>query len=219
MTKGETLFPNHEKILSVHLWLTIILSVFSIIYSIPAVYRKSSRIQYLLSILVTHNMSTFPFLLLSLFLLGSTYGGAITSTKSLLMVTYVILSLGLFILISTFIRFYILLKKGQYRKGSKKDEQRSKLESMSFLPGAIAGGVGVVFVIQYLAKNSAFDDSNFAILIVGGILTFFVMMFILPEQLVILYCKYRYKSFNFNERGYLYSSEDQKVKRKRGIEA
>lgn len=137
-----------------------------------------------------------------------------TNKDSLLQIAYIILAIGLFIFIATFIRFYVLLKKGHYRKESKKDEQRSKLESMSFLPGAIAGGIGLVFVIQYISKNSIYDDVNIIILIVGGIITYFVMMFILPEQLVILYCKFRYKSFNFNERGYLYSSEDQKIKRK-----
>ena len=35
-------------------------------------------------------------------------------------------------------------------------------------------------------------------------LLYFMMMFVLPEQLVILYCKFRFKSFNFDPDGNLY---------------
>ncbi|NME04991.1 hypothetical protein [Psychrobacillus sp. BL-248-WT-3] len=219
MVKDVTTFPNKEEIMNFYFWLTAVLIGLCVLYSLPYVYNRSGRIQYLISIIVTQNMSSIPFLLVSLFLIGMENGGINTNKDSLLQITYIILAIGILIFIVTFIRFYILLKKGHYRKGSKKDEQRSKLESMSFLPGAIVGGIGLVFVIQYISKNSNYDDSNTIAIIIGGILAFFVMMFILPEQLVILYCKYKYKSFNFNERGYLYSSEDQKVKRKRGIEA
>jgi len=41
------------------------------------------------------------------------------------------------------------------------------------------------------------------IFIVIGIGLFWVMLFVLPEQLVILYCKIRFQRFNFNERGFL----------------
>lgn len=213
MVKDVTTFPNKEEIMKFHFWFTVILIGLSLLYSIPFVYNRSGRIQYLLSIVVTQNMSSIPFLLLSLFSIGIENGGMNTNKDSLLQITYIILAIGLCIFIATFIRFYVLLKKGHYRNGSKKDEQR-RIESMSFLPGAIAGGIGLVFVIQYISKNSNYDDRNIILIIVGGILAFFIMMFILPEQLVILYCKYRYKSFNFNERGYLYSSEDKNIKRK-----
>lgn len=68
---------------------------------------------------------------------------------------------------------------------------------------ASIAGLGLVFVIQYMDRNSAIDDINVMVASVLGIGLFFVILFVLPEQLVILYCKYRFKSLNFDERGYL----------------
>ena len=101
------------------------------------------------------------------------------------------------------IRFYILLQRGEYRKGSKKEELRGRFEVKSYIPAATVAGTGLVFVIQYIARLSTLNDLNMVIFIVIGIGLFFTMVFVLPEQLVILYCKIRFQSFNFNERGYL----------------
>ncbi len=207
MAAASTIYPYKAEILKVHFWITLLLIVLSLIYAIPAVYKRSGKTQYLISILVTQNMSSIPFLIMALFLIGKDGEGMIASPESLLNFTYILLFIGLLVFVATCIRFYILLGKGHYRKGSKKGELRGKFEITSYIPSAIIAGVGVVFIIQYIVRNSAIDNSNDVILIVGGILAFFVMLFILPEQLVILYCKLRYKSFNFNIRGYLNSKD------------
>lgn len=72
-----------------------------------------------------------------------------------------------------------------------------------YIPAAIVAGTGMVFVIQYIVRFSTLNDLNMIIFIVIGIGLFFTMVFVLPEQLVILYCKIRFQGFNFNERGYL----------------
>jgi hypothetical protein len=207
MAAASTIYPYKEEILKVHFGITLILIVLCLIYAIPAVYKRSGKIQYLISILVTQNMSSIPFLLMALFLIGKDGEGLIATAESLINFTYILLFIGLLVFVATCIRFYILLRKGHYRKGSKKGELRGKFEITSYIPSAIIAGVGIVFIIQYIARNSAIDNINDVILIVGGILAFFVMLFILPEQLVILYCKLRYKSFNFNVRGYLNSKD------------
>lgn len=46
-------------------------------------------------------------------------------------------------------------------------------------------------------------EGNVIMLVIGSPLLFFTMLFILPEQLVILYCKYRFESFNFDKDGQL----------------
>lgn len=84
---------------------------------------------------------------------------------------------------------------------------RGRFETSSYVPVASIVGLGIVFTIQYIARTTAIDDINMMILIVIGIALFFVMQFVLPEQLVILYCKYRFKSFNFDKRGYLNSKD------------
>jgi hypothetical protein len=207
MAAASTIYPYKEEILKVHFWITLILIVLCLIYAIPAIYKRSGKTQYLISILVTQNMSSIPFLLMALFLIGKDGEGMIATPESLLNFTNILLFIGLLVFVATCIRFYILLRKGHYRKGSIKGELRAKFEITSYIPSAIIAGVGIVFIIQYIARNSAIDNINDVILIVGGILAFFVMLFILPEQLVILYCKLRYKSFNFNIRGYLNSKD------------
>ena len=210
LTGDITTFPNKEEIINTHFWITASLIGLSLLYAIPFVYKRSERIQYLLVIVVSHNMSSIPLLIMSLFLIGLKDEGLTTNEGTLLKIATIILAIGLFLFVATFARFYILLKKGQYRKGSKKEEQRSELATMSFFPRiALICGIGLVLIAKYIFKNSNYYDSNSPLIIVGGMFLFFVMIVILPEQLVILYCKYKYKSFNFNERGYLYSSEDQ----------
>ncbi|KQL36828.1 hypothetical protein [Psychrobacillus sp. FJAT-21963] len=207
MAADSTIYPYKDEILIVHFWITVVLIVLSLIYALPAVFKRSEKVQNLLVIIVTQNMSSVPFLIMALFLIGNKGEGLIATPESLLNFTLIILFIGLLVFFATFIRFYILLQKGHYRKGSKKGEIRGRFETTSYISAAMIAGIGIVFVIQYIARNSAINDLNMIILIVGGFLTFFIMLFILPEQLVILYCKYRFKSFNFNERGYLNNRE------------
>lgn len=160
--------------------------------------------QYFISILVSQNLFSISFLICALFLIGNDDGsGKTVSSDSLLNFTYGTLGIGLLVFVVTCIRFYMLLRKGAYRKGSKKDEQRGRFEGKSYIPVATVAGLGLVFVIQYIARVSTINDLNMMIFIVIGISLFFGMLFVLPEQLVILYCKIRFQSFNFNERGYL----------------
>ena len=198
-----TIYPYKEEILTIHFWITGGLILFSLLYSIPAVYKRSDKIQYSISILVSQNLFSLSFLILSLFIVGNeSIDGNNVSMESLLNFTYVTLGIGLLIFIVTCIRFYILLRKGAYREGSKKEELRARFEGKSYIPAATIAGIGLVFVIQYIVRFSNVDFS-LILFVVIGISLFFVMVFILPEQLVILYCKIRFQSFNFNERGYL----------------
>ena len=199
----STVYPYKEEILTVHFWFTVGLIVLSLIYATPAIYNRSGRIQYLLSILVSQNLFSLCLYISALFLIGKDGDGQGASTESLLNFTYITLAIGLLIFIVTFIRFYTLLKKGEYRKGSEKDKLRAKFEAKSYLPLASIAGLGLVYVIQYIARSSVINDLNVMVVIVIGIGLIFVMLFVLPEQIVILYCKYRFKSFNFDERGYL----------------
>ncbi|MFJ8064659.1 hypothetical protein ACIQYS_08515 [Psychrobacillus sp. NPDC096426] len=50
--------------------------------------------------------------------------------------------------------------------------------------------MGIVFAIKFVDRNTEIADLNGMIFIVTGISLFFVMLFILPEQLVILHCKF-----------------------------
>lgn len=49
----NTTYPYKDEILSVHLWITCVLILFSLLYSIPAIYKRSDKMQYFISILVS----------------------------------------------------------------------------------------------------------------------------------------------------------------------
>lgn len=213
----STNYPNADKILVVHFWLTIFILIGCLIYSIPFVYKRSQKVQYLFTILASQNIISGSFLLLSFFSLGQKYDITMASLQKF---TNVILIIGALIFIATFIRFYTLLKKGKYRDGSERDILRGNLEKyiMSNLPTIIIACTGLGFVIQFLFRNIDYMDSDLIYSVILPVLLFFTMLFVLPEQLVILYCKYRFKSFNFNENGYLYpENEDSDRKLKNGI--
>lgn len=199
----STIFPYKDEILKVHFWITAVLILLSLIYSIPVIYKKNEKMQYLVSILMSQNVFSVTIFICALFIIGKEGEGMTATPNSLLNFTYTLLLLGFLVFIATFLRFYILLRKGHYRKGTKKEELRGRFETTKYMPLAILSGLGIVFIIQFIVRNSIIDDLNALVVIIIGIVLFFVMIFVLPEQLVILYCKYRFKSFNFNERGYL----------------
>ncbi|WP_338655068.1 hypothetical protein V6B14_03070 [Sporosarcina psychrophila] len=109
--------------------------------------------------------------------------------------------------VATVIRFSILLKRGKYRKGSKRDGLLAKFETKTYIPAVIIGGTGLVFIVQFVVRTFNLADIEEAVITVLCFAVFYTMIFVLPEQLVILYCKFRFKSFNFDKRGYM-NSED-----------
>ncbi|MEK5067106.1 ABC transporter ATPase [Sporosarcina sp. FSL K6-1508] len=199
-----TNFPFKDQILTVHFWITGVIVILSAIYAIPFIYKRSQKTQYLVSILVSQNAITLSFYICGLFLLGE---NPEIPESSLLTFTMVTLLFGALFLVAIVIRFSILLRKGKYRKGSKRDELRAKFETKTYIPAVIIGSTGLVFIIQFTVRTFNLADIEGAVITVICFVLFYTMIFVLPEQLVILYCKFRFKSFNFDKRGYL-DSED-----------
>src|SRR5699024_8549156 len=200
---GSTYFPNKTIISIIHLVITVIFILLAIIFSIPSVYMKYQKAQYFLSILISQNLFGVYFYVAALFLIGSDLAGGDQTIESLMTLTYVTLIIGILIFVTTFIRFYKLLQKGEYRKDSKKDSLRGRFETKSYVPIAIIGGLGIVYIIQHIARNTYTVDVNMITIILIGPLLFYAMLFVLPEQLVILYCKHRFESFNYDQKGNL----------------
>lgn len=203
----NTTYPNAKEIVTYHFWFTAVLVVLSLIYSVPAVFYRSQKVQYLLIILVSQNFGAISVYILGLFSLGESYYDR--PEVMLNTFTNATLLFGALIFIVTFVRFYLLLAKGEFRKGSKRDFFRGDLEAgiKSNLSSIIIGSTGLVFIIQFLARNVQEINLDLIMLVVLPIFLFFTMMFVLPEQLVILYCKYRFKSFNFDRDGNLLLGE------------
>ncbi|GAE32073.1 hypothetical protein JCM9152_3589 [Halalkalibacter hemicellulosilyticusJCM 9152] len=197
-----SVYPYSDEIIFVHTTITVILMVLSIIFCISKIYLRFQEIQYLVVILVSQNVGLTSSFIISILLLGEEVSDVSpVPTHFLLSYTIITLSIGLALFCITFLRFYILIHKGQYRKGSSKDRLRSKLETKSYLPMAIMYSIGFVFVLQYLFRNTGFVQYESIFILVMLLLIFYSMIFVLPEQLVILYCKYRFKSFNFESNG------------------
>ncbi|WP_240628679.1 ABC transporter ATPase [Bacillus salacetis] len=197
-----------EKIKIIHFWITILLTVFSAIFAISAVYKKFEKTQYLTSIIVSQNLFGVYLYIGALFLIGEKDGA---TAEFLISFTFITLSVAAALFLAVFVRFYVLLQKGQYREGSAKGELREKFEATSYIPIAIIGGTGVVLIVNSLLRNGVMGGSlESNIFTVLPLLIFYTMIFVLPEQLVILYCKFRFKSFNFNWSGHLYPMEDPK---------
>ncbi|WP_053218455.1 hypothetical protein [Virgibacillus senegalensis] len=196
----QSIFPNKGQIFTIHLTISILLSGCSVLYAIPSIYRKQQKVQYLVTILVSQNIFTALPFLIALFFIGKERS---LSEQSLMFLTESILLFGVLVFLVTCIRFYFLLKKGAYRKGTNKHKVRSNWETgiKSYLPIMTVGTVGILYLVQFLVNLSGFYDIEIKFMITLLILIFFTMLFVLPEQLVILYCKYRFESFNFNEKG------------------
>ncbi|APH03504.1 hypothetical protein [Bacillus weihaiensis] len=203
-----TTYPHVDKIHDYHFMITLVITVLSLLFCIPFVYKKYDQYQYMLSIVVSQNLfGLFPYLC-GMFFIGE---GPNATTKMMITFTYISLTIAIVLFIATSVRFYILLKKGKYREGSTRGIIQSKVEATSYLPFAIIGGLGLFYILQYMIKSGALASFEHFIMTLLFLLIFYAMIFVLPEQLVILYCKFRFKSFTFSERGYLYSEEENKT--------
>lgn len=193
-------FPFKQEMMAVHAVITSLLVICSIVFSIPNIWIRFQKSQYFVSILVSQNLFGVLSYIMALLFIGKEHS---ITPERMLMLTGVSLFCGLLIFTFTYLRFYILLTKGEYRKGSKKDEWRDKLETKSYVPMAIIGGIGIVYIVQYVARNTyIIDIKSIGIIIIGHFLLY-AMLFVLPEQLVILYCKCRFNSFNYDKNGNL----------------
>ena len=202
--RNYSIYPHKEKVFTIHLVVSCILIIFYIIYAIPLVYMNRQKTQYLLIIIASQNIGSLSVFILTLFIIGTNEVKINHDAGTLLTFTFISLLFGLLIFIGTSIRFYFLLKRGYYRKGSKKDKQRRRFETKSYAPFAIIGSIGLVFIIRYLVKIFGLADIETVFMLTLAMGIFYTMIFILPEQLVILYCKFRFKSFNYSAEGNLY---------------
>ncbi|NBJ70444.1 MULTISPECIES: hypothetical protein [Clostridia] len=199
----STYFPYADIVFVIHSMVTATLILLSIIFSFPKVYMSLQKTQYFIVILVSQNLFSLYLYISALFLLKSDVSGMDVTFDALFTFMYVTLVVGFLVFIITSFRFYVLLKKGFYRKGSSKDKLRSNFEGKINIPTVIVASMGLTYIIQFIAQNSyTLEVEVIGVIIIGPIL-FFTMLFVLPEQLVILYCKYRFESFNFDKDGNL----------------
>lgn len=158
----ELVIPFQNIIFKIHLTVTIILSILSVVYSIPSIYLRSQKIQYLLSIIITHMMFTFNFFIIMLFLLGNSKGFSLKEA-GLINVMLILVITGILLFAVTSIRFYNLLKSGAYHSGFKKNILRLKFEKKQLIVPAIIAGTGISLIIPNLELSFASFDANISL--------------------------------------------------------
>lgn len=207
----NTSFPYRDQLYHIHLVFMIIISVLSIIYGLSPVYKRGQKMQYFVSILISQFMFGISFFLGSLYLLGS-IGTWMMEEATLMTITYILLATGILILIATCIRFYRLLHQGAYRAGSDKDMWRIKFEKKQLFIPAVIAGTSISLILVSLNRRVMYIEFDDVYLLMLGPILFFTMLFVLPEQLMLLYCKFRFQSFNYDRNGNLMLSANEEEK-------
>lgn len=202
MTTSNTNFPYKDLVFYIYSVVTILLIIGALFYSIPAIYKRGQKMQYFMMVLVSQFIFGLFFFLTTLLLLGMNRY-FLFDESSLIMIAIMLLAGGFILFVFTWIRFIILLRRGEYRTGSKKWRLRNRFEGKTIVPTAIIVGTSLSLLVQSVFNNMFIFEGNVIMVVIGSPLLFFTMLFILPEQLVILYCKYRFESFNFDKDGQL----------------
>ncbi|MFX3616593.1 MAG: hypothetical protein ACE3JK_03640 [Sporolactobacillus sp.] len=113
---------------------------------------------------------------------------------NLVILLYMIINLLIFVL--SLIRSYFLLKKGEFRKEGRGFFHKQYSEGMSrfsaILPFSAAGVLLSIIASKYWGQ----DASTVLIVIVGFVVSLFLFGVGIIEYLYIIYCKFRFKSFN-----------------------
>ena len=180
-------FANKNIIFNVHLALTLLICLLSGIYAIPAIYKRSETMQYIVSILVIQNIGLMMFMV-PLFIASSRYllSGYQGPVATIAITNLVI---GLIIFIWTWVRFMKLLKKGAYRPGSKRETLRGRFETTSYVPAVIVASTGLVLMLRSIVETFRMEDIETIFMTILATLIFYTLVFVLPEQIVIIYCK------------------------------
>lgn len=180
----------------------IILIMLSVIFSIKGVYETRQAAQYFIVILVTQYTFGLLLYLAGLFIilhdLQHGYRGEV-GVEELALFAIASFSIGIFIFIFSFIRFVRLLKKGKFRKNTSRDKIRGQLEARTdeFKKTGIFGGIAMLGTATSIFQMFPVHDAESLLIVTIGITLFFVMLFILPEQLVSWYCIKKFNSFRY----------------------
>lgn len=193
-TGDVTSYPLFSEMMFICFWFTVVLTVLMIVFTFRYFYMKFQKIQYILAIVLSHALFSVSVYLAALFIIGKSDR---VSEDVLMKITLISIGSMVLVAIVTIIRFIILLNKGAYRKGTAKHVQRTEHEGSSYMKIIGVATIGLVVVLEMIISPFGFGGHQ-RIVIILSFLVVHIMSFVLPVQLVILYCKYRFKSFNFD---------------------
>lgn len=192
-TGDVTNYPLFSEMMFICFWFTVVLTVLMIVFTFRYFFMKFQKIQYILAIVLSHALFSVSVYLAALFIIGKSDR---VSEDVLMKIILISLSSMVLVVIVTIIRFIILLNKGAYRSGTAKHVQRTEHEGSFYMKIIGVATIGLVVVLEMIISPFGFGGHQ-RIVIILSFLVVHIMSFVLPVQLVILYCKYRFKSFNF----------------------
>lgn len=131
--------------------------------------------------------------------------GTNVTEKNLLSLTFITLVIGIFLLYFTYKRFYKLLEKGAYREAGNRIRLRTTVEKwiQTRKSTIMILSIALYFILRFIVNFYGLLDVENILMILLSFGLFYTMLFVLPEQLVIFYCKNRFDSFNFDKQGNL----------------
>lgn len=210
--------PEYNKLtlLIIQYTMTLLLIIYAAIYIFPNNYFKKQHTQLLVANLLLLNfLSIFPFYG-ALFVLVRTVD---VSEGSFFGLAIVVIVSGIVFYLSILHRLRRSIEVGNYRKESEKINYEKVLKRdraiSTRLPEFIIAGIGVVFIISYLMSTMS-EHVEMMILCFMLFLLFYMGIFLFAYSTIGVYCKKRFKSFNFDEEGELhpYGSGDRVVDKK-----
>ncbi|EPY2272414.1 hypothetical protein ACXAUS_001238 [Clostridium sporogenes] len=124
------------------------------------------------------------------------------------------MTIGFIYLIFVFIKLIILIRKGEMRKGCVGIYERLFGNKIAYL----GFSVPIIVIVSKLARrltiamdNSGFDIGPLILMLVFGFIMQIALSSIIPECIILAYCKFRFESFNFSYE--LYSATGKKRKK------
>ncbi|MEI3613190.1 hypothetical protein [Pseudogracilibacillus sp. SO30301A] len=184
---------------------TIVIIILSIIYSIPYFYKKQEHIQYrILSLGLGNNVISIPYFC-GIFMLMQE-NNIPDFIYFLVAVSLILLGVGMFFMIVH--KTSKAIKTGYFSRHSNQsnyDETVQKDKAfISNLPGLIFGGAGLLLIIGTSIPYLKTADGEAIFMAMLAIICYFFGIHIITMNLIAIYCKERFRSFNFPEEGHLY---------------
>jgi len=120
-------------------------------------------------------------------------------------ITYIIITVFIYLII-IFIRLIFLIRKGEMRRGCAGLYERLMGRKIAYL----GFSVPIIVVVSKSARratiemnNSGFDMGPVILMLIFAFIIQIAMFTIIPECIILTYCKARFKSFNFSYEQYL----------------
>lgn len=192
-------------IVSAVLLLTVVLIILSIVYSIPHLYKKQEHIQYkVLSLGLFNNIIVHPFFI-GMFILMQA-----NDTNDLIYIGVALLlslmGIGLFAVI--FYKTTDAIANGYFSRCSTKNDYDEAVKKdkgfNSNLPTLIFGGTGFLLIFGSSLPFVGTVEGEKVFLAILFISVYFFGIHVITMNLIAIYCKGRFRSFNFSQEGYLY---------------